>query len=100
EGVTSREALGLLDSYAYFSLLELPVPDDEQRVLDALERDAIVARSDQRDRWNITNLGAILLARDLSEFKNVARKAPRIIFYSGQDRIRTMREHVWEKGYA
>lgn len=100
EGVTSREALGLLDSCAYFSLLELPVPDDEQRVLDALERDAIVARSDQRDRWNITNLGAILLARDLSEFKNVARKAPRIIFYSGQDRIRTMREHVWEKGYA
>jgi len=50
--------------------------------------------------WKITNLGAILLARRLTDFPSLARKALRVIRYAGVDRLRTTNEQVGGKGYA
>jgi len=50
---------------------------------------AVCRRSDVYD---VTNLGAILFARDLSQFPRLSRKALRVILYSGANRVQTVEE--------
>ncbi|MCY4326162.1 MAG: MloB, partial [Rhodobacteraceae bacterium] len=50
--------------------------------------------------WDILNLGAILLSRNLEDFLTLRRKAVRVIQYSGTGRIETIRERVCNQGYA
>ena len=57
-------------------------------------------RRNDAGHWDITNLGAILIARDLTSFPTVARKAVRLIVYAGKGRIVTQRELDGKKGYA
>jgi predicted HTH transcriptional regulator len=56
--------------------------------------------ADAAGKWNITNLGAILFARNLEEFKTLARKTVRIVVYDGKGRLKTLREVPARKGYA
>lgn len=96
---TGADVLTLLDYPAYFELLGLPLPDNRDKILTRLEEDALIV-PDSAGNWNITNLGGILFARDLDEFKTLARKAVRIILYEGRNRLQTRREQVVRKGYA
>jgi len=89
----------LLDTPAYFELLQLPLPDGRAAIMEALAQDGLVAQ-DQAGRWDITNLGAILLARRLEAFPSLGRKAIRVIQYRGPDRLETQREQLGAKGYA
>lgn len=52
------------------------------------------------DNWQITNLGALLFAKNLADFGNLARKVLRVIQYEGKNRIKTKREQAGTKGYA
>jgi predicted HTH transcriptional regulator len=97
--VDSAEVLSLLDYPAFFELLEQPLPTDRDKILDRLVADRMIAR-DNAGKWDITNLGTILFARNLDEFKSLARKAVRIIVYEGKGRIKTVREQGVRKGYA
>jgi ATP-dependent DNA helicase RecG len=54
----------------------------------------------QAGEWNITNLGAILFARNLDPFPALNRKAVRVIVFEGTGRLRTVREQIVHKGYA
>jgi predicted HTH transcriptional regulator len=49
---------------------------------------------------NITNLGAILLARDVTAFPSISGKATRIIKYAGRDKSRSEFEQEGRRGYA
>lgn len=95
----AAEALALLDYTAYFDLLGRPLPTDQAGILSCLQEDGMLC-CDQASRWGITNLGAILFARDLKKFKGLARKAVRLIVYEGKGRLKTLREQVGQKGYA
>ena len=44
--------------------------------------------------WNITNLGGILFARHLSEFRSLQRKMMRVIVYRDNSRIETIKEQM------
>lgn len=98
-GVTVADVLRLIDYPAYFELLSLPVPDGHAATVDALRADGLVAPSGA-GTWNITNLGAVLFAKDLRVFPGLARKAMRVIRYKGKGRIGTEREHLEIRGYA
>jgi predicted HTH transcriptional regulator len=50
--------------------------------------------------YDITNLGAILFAKNLSVFERLSRKAVRVIMYEGKNRIKTLREMQGQRGYA
>lgn len=50
--------------------------------------------------FDITNLGGILFAYDLNQFDTLARKAVRVVFYKGNNRLNAIREQVGVKGYA
>jgi len=99
DGVEGRQVLSLLDYPSYFTLLGLPLPTGPQRILTALGADKLV-RQDQAGRYEITNLGAMLFAQDLTSFPSLRRKAMRVIQYRGVGRIETVREHEDTKGYA
>ena len=99
ENVTSDEVLKLLDYPAYFDLLALPLPEGRDGILSALAADEMIAVG-KGNKWNITNLGAILFAKKLADFRPLRRKAIRVILYKGESRVETVREQEGTKGYA
>ncbi len=99
ERVSDDDVLRLLDYPAYFELLDLPLPDNRQGILDMLVADDLIL-SCEAGGWNITNLGAILFAKKLDDFKNLSRKAMRVIVYRDNSRVETIREKTGTKGYA
>ena len=82
-----------------FDLLGRPLPDGKPAILEALMADALIDRT-EAGQWNITNLGAILLAKKLADFRSLKRKAIRVMVYRGASRIETIREQEGTKGYA
>jgi len=93
------EVLNLIDYPSVFSLLSQPLPDGRVAILEYLQKERIVEKNDAGS-WNITNLGAILFARELDAFRHLSRKAIRLIQYSGNNRYKTLKEQVGHKGYA
>ena len=97
--LTGEEVLARLDYPSYFELLGLPVPSTRPAILERLTKESMILSADD-DRWDVTKLGALLLARKLSDFVPLARKAIRVIVYKGQNRIETIKEQVGGRGYA
>jgi ATP-dependent DNA helicase RecG len=90
-GVRTQEALELVDHHSYFELLQQPAPSDPIEILKRLEREKLLARFGN-EKWNITNLGALLFAKQLSDFDLLGRKAVRVIVYNGRNRTATIKE--------
>jgi predicted HTH transcriptional regulator len=99
ENVSAEQVLKLLDYPAYFDLLSLPLPEGRQGILDTLEADGMISKG-IAGKWNISNLGAVLLARKLNDFNGLRRKAIRVILYKGENRVETIREQEGGKGLA
>lgn len=97
--LTGDDVLQLLAFPSYFDLLQAPLPSGQAGTLAALEADGLVQRS-EGGLWNITNLGAVLFAKDLSKFDGLRRKVVRIIQYAGKGRILTTKEQTVSSGYA
>ena len=97
--VDAADVLSLLDYPSFFELLEQPLPSDREKILNRLTAERMII-PDAAGKWDITNLGAILFARNLDDFKALGRKAVRIIVYEGKGRLKTLREQTVRKGYA
>lgn len=82
-------------------MLSLDLPSDKPKILDALVEDGMIVKS-ETGNYNITNMGAILFAKRLSDFPSLSRKAAvRVIKYEGNDRISAAsKEQIGGKGYA
>ena len=93
------EVLRLLDYPAYFELLRQPLPDGHAAILDALRRDHLIA-ANGAGAWDITQLGALTLARDLRSLGRLARKSLRVVVYRGTGRVASEREYEECRGYA
>ena len=99
ENASAEDVLRLLDYPAYFELTSLPLPENRDGILERLSADEMIRKS-ATGTWDITNLGAILFARQLSDFRHLKRKAVRVIVYQHRDRVSTVREQEEAKGYA
>lgn len=99
--LSSDEVLSRLDYANYFELTSQRLPDNRQGIFDKLSADRLV-QPDVGGRWNITNLGAILFAKRLSDFSpSIARKAVRFVVYDGVSRADTVTNRQdGQKGYA
>lgn len=98
EGATDKQVRDMLDVNAYFDLLETGQPDDSQALV-LLERDRMIQHSDSGG-WDITNLGAVALARKIENFSRLARKAVRVVQYPDNTRTGGIGEQIGTKGYA
>ena len=96
--LTMQEAFKLLDYVSYFDLLRIEQPETQTQMLHYLEADEIIVKQDE-GRYSITNAGALLFAKRLSDFKRIERKALRIIHYKGVSRVEGIREDVLDRGY-
>lgn len=99
ENLPAEDVLRLLDYPAYFDLLHIPLPDRRDGILAALESDELISKN-KAGQWDVSNLGALLFAKKLSEFTGLRRKAVRVIVYRGDSRVETVREQEGSKGYA
>ena len=97
-GVTADEVLNLLDFSIIFEMLHIPFPDSKAGILEKLAEEKLIVP--RQSCYDITNLGAILFATNLNSFEMLARKAVRVIFYKGNDRINALKEQIGGKGYA
>ena len=96
---SAEDILKLLDYPAYFNLLDIPLPEGRTGILEALAADEMIVKKNNGN-WDITNLGAVLFAKNLTNFRHLKRKSIRVIQYKGTSRIDTIREQEGVKGYA
>ena len=99
ENITADEVLTKINYPSYFELTKQNLPDNKQGILERLEKEKLI-NIKANNYYDITNLGAILFAKKLSDFERLGRKAIRVIIYKDKGRIFTQRERVFEKGYA
>jgi predicted HTH transcriptional regulator len=99
ENVDETQVLSLIDYPAYFDLIKFPLPDNRKGILERLTNDKIVIPQ-TNGKYNITNLGAILLSKEIESFDNVSRKTVRVVIYDGKNRLKTIKEQIGKKGYA
>lgn len=100
ENVSGDFVLRELDYASYFEMLSQDLPSDKPKILEALLNDHLINKA-ETGNYNITNLGAILYAKRLSDFPSLERKAVRVIKYDGTDRIASAsKEQIGAKGYA
>ncbi len=99
--VDAGEVLDLLDWASYFALTGMPTPSTPEGILAGLASDRLVS-TDVGGKWNIHNLGAILLAKKLHRFASgLARKAVRFVAYDGDGRTATVTHREdFALGYA
>lgn len=99
EEVSADRVLLLIDYPSYFELSQQSLPDNRSLILDRLLAEDIITKNSV-DGYNITNLGVVLFAKKLADFKNISRKAVRVIIYKGLNKIETLKEHIDGRGYA
>jgi predicted HTH transcriptional regulator len=99
DDVDDDGVLRRIDYPAFFDLMKLSLPSDRDGIIRRLEVEKLIVPNDH-SKWSITNLGAILFAKRLSDFEGLARKAVRVIIYQGLNRVETVKEQDGTKGYA
>jgi predicted HTH transcriptional regulator len=99
ECLSDEAVLKLLDYPAYFDLLGLSLPENRGGILARMADDEMISPC-EAGGWNISNMGATLFAKQLEDFKQLKRKAVRVIVYKNASRLETIREQVGNKGYA
>ena len=67
-------------------------------MLDRLQQERLIDL--EGSRYAIRRLGALLLARRLQDFPDIARKAARVVVYSGSSKLETKLDQSGSKGYA
>ncbi len=100
ELVTEDEILQLLDYPAFFDLINLSLPENRNGIISRLADERLILATAITGKWTITNLGAILFAKKLKQFRHLERKSVRVILYQGNSRLETIKEFELNKGYA
>lgn len=96
---TSEEVLDKLDCDPLFNLTDEPRPGNAAEIIRKLFARRFIL-DNLEGRYDITNLGAVLLARDINHFPSIAAKSVRIIKYVGRDKSRSDFETEGVRGYA
>lgn len=97
-GLDAQQVVELLDTQTFFELLKLPYPTDRAGVIDRLLRERLIDQSD--GQYAIRRLCALLLAKKLDDFADLARKASRVVAYTGTSKLETRLDQTETRGYA
>ena len=99
QNLTLPEALSFLGYSSYFDLMGLPQPTSAEGAAHHLiEQKCLVQQ--ESGLYAITNLGAILFAKNLSDFDRLERKALRVVQYGGVNKLTTLKDRDFLSGYA
>ncbi|WP_165864857.1 RNA-binding domain-containing protein [Rufibacter latericius] len=98
KGLKIEEAIDLLEVDVYYRLLRKKKPQDLELIKEELIDDNILV--DLQDGIAITNLGALVLAKDKKRFGEIKKKQVRVIVYDGTNRVSAIKETGGIRGYA
>ena len=93
-----EDVVMMLDYSKYYEKLELPIPRNRDKVLEDLANEKFIKRNDAAN-WDITNLGALMIAKDLKKFDLLAKRKIRVIWYKNDSRLDAVREKEFCAGY-
>lgn len=95
---TAADVIKLLDTQCYFDLLKTPYPSNRDAVIEKFTSEKFIKHN--HNGYAITNLGALLFAKNLDEFETLTYRAPRVIQYEGKNKLKTIRDQDGKFGYA
>ena len=90
--------VALLDTSYYFDLLKIPYPSTREGVIEKFEQEKFIKAN--AHGYAISNLGALLFAKDINVFDAVKRKTLRVIQYEGKNKLKTLKDQAGKFGYA
>lgn len=97
-GLDAQAVIDRLDTQAFFELMKQPYPTNRDGVLERLVNERLIDR--EGGGYSIRRIGALLLAKQLGDFPDLARKAPRVIVYTGTSKLSTRLDQTGQRGYA
>jgi ATP-dependent DNA helicase RecG len=95
---SASDVIKLLDTQCYFDLLKTPYPSNREAVIEKFTSEKFIKY--HHSGYAITNLGALLFAKNLDEFEALTYRAPRVIQYEGKNKLKTIRDQDGKFGYA
>lgn len=98
QDLSASDVIQLLNTQTYFDLLKLPYPSSQNLVIEKMLSEGMIKSN--LGAFQISMLGAIVLAKNLDDFDGLSRKAVRVIVYKGTNKTETIREQIGKKGYA
>lgn len=98
KALSPQDVLSKLSAETYFDMMHLPLPQDMKGILERFLSENLIVEDEIG--YGITELGAILFAKRLSDFDGLKRKMVRVIVYKGKSKVETIREQSFDKGYA
>lgn len=98
EHLTDDEVIRLIDYPSFFEMLQIPLPDNRQGIIERLLEERTI--NQEGNLFSVSNLGGLLFAKKIEMFETLARKAVRVIIYQGNNRIKTKKEQIGSRGYA
>ncbi len=100
DSCSEEDLTALLDTASYFDLLERPYPSSRSEVVSTFAKKGFISKSEKG--YRITNLGALLFAKNVAVFSDLSRKAVRVIVYEGttKSKVKGGKDTTFRKGYA
>ena len=98
ERIQAQDVVDLFDIQRFFELLKFPYPTTQEGVIERLRQKRLVRH--HHGTYDITRLGALLLAKRLEDFPEIARRAARVVVYQGSTKLQTRIDQVGQRGYA
>lgn len=95
---TAADVVKFLDTQSYYDLLNIPYPSARDAVIEKFIAEKFIKSNPHG--YAITNLGAILFAKDIAHFEQLIYKAPRVILYDGKNKLKTIKDQDGKFGYA
>ena len=99
EDVSLDDVIMLLNSTGYYEKMGFALPENKNKIADDFINEKFIRKNDA-GTYEITNLGALLISKDLSSFEELSHKSVRVIWYKDNNRLDTIREKVFSGGYA
>jgi hypothetical protein len=75
------------------------LPANKNKIADDFIKEKFIRKNDA-GTYDVTNMGALLLSKNLNDFEELSHKAVRIIWYRDNNKLETIREKVFSRGYA
>lgn len=96
--ISKNDLLLLLNYRKFFELLDKDMPKSTDSIVSRMSEYGLC--SGNGERWNITNLGAILFANNLNDFKELAPRKVIVRKYVGTNNRDLLIEQIGQYGYA
>ena len=99
EKISFEDVLLLLDTSGYYEKTGAALPTNENKIADDFIHEKFIQKDDAGS-YAITNMGALLISKNLNDFEGLSHKRVRVIWYEDNSRLDTIREKVFSGGYA